>query len=99
LTSIKRYQHEFGNVVLKEGFLSVEACSQRTYAWSLKALRPSLQLIVNGFDISDTLLCSALGRKDGKVYETLLELACESPVNETQPHPAMLKHVKPLARL
>lgn len=92
---------EFGSEILRQGVLSAEAFKavRGLMPELLKELRPSLQLLVNGFDFSDTFLCSALGRQDGKVYETLLELARGNPVNETQPHPAILKHVKPLVRL
>jgi acyl-CoA oxidase len=92
---------EFGSFCIKGGlFTAADITTLRSLIPVLfKELRPSLHLIVNSFDFSDTFLCSALGRKEGKVYETLLGLARDNPVNLVQPHPAVLKYVKPLARL
>mmetsp|Transcript_28688 Transcript_28688/g.51071 ORF Transcript_28688/g.51071 Transcript_28688/m.51071 type:complete len:639 (-) Transcript_28688:121-2037(-) len=92
---------ELGNAALREGILEIadikqlKACIPELF----KALRPHLLTIMNSFDFSDSFLCSALGRQDGNVYEALLNLAKGNPVNQTQPHPFILKHVKPLAKL
>lgn len=92
---------ELGGAILRERIVSPAVFKQikASLPVILKELRPNLQLIVSSFDFSDTFLCSALGRKDGQVYEALLALAKSNPVNKTQPHPGILKYVKPLARL
>lgn len=92
---------EFGSVILREQLISAAVFSaiKASLPQLFKELRPNLLTIVNSFDYSDTFLCSALGRKDGQVYEALLELAKSNPVNKAQPNPSILKHVKPLARL
>ena len=44
--------------------------------------------LVDGFGFEDYLLNSCLGRKDGNVYEALLEAAKRSPFNATDEGPA-----------
>lgn len=44
----------------------------------MDSLRPNAVALVDAFDIPDRVLNSALGRYDGKVYETLYELAKKS---------------------
>ena len=44
--------------------------------------------LVDGFGLEDYLLNSCLGRKDGNVYEALLEAAKRSPFNATDEGPA-----------
>ena len=39
--------------------------------------------IADSFDIPDRILCSVLGRRDGHVYENLLEWAKQSEPNQT----------------
>lgn len=44
-------------------------------------LRPECVALVDAFDISDTVLNSALGKHDGKVYEALFAAAKSSVMN------------------
>ena len=44
-------------------------------------LRPECVALVDAFDISDTVLNSALGKQDGRVYEALFEAAKSSAMN------------------
>ena len=44
-------------------------------------LRPECVALVDAFDISDTVLNSALGKYDGKVYEALYAAAKTSALN------------------
>ena len=44
-------------------------------------LRPETIALVDAFDISDTVLNSALGSYDGRVYEQLFESARTSAMN------------------
>ncbi|XP_011207579.2 probable peroxisomal acyl-coenzyme A oxidase 1 [Bactrocera dorsalis] len=53
---------------------------------ALKKLRPDAVAIVDGFDYHDRLLSSTLGSYAGNVYESLFELAKQSPLNQ-QPVP------------
>jgi acyl-CoA oxidase len=48
----------------------------------LNALRPDAVSIVDAFDIPDRVLCSALGRFDGNVYEQLYVSARKTNVNQ-----------------
>ena len=41
----------------------------------LKQLRPEALALVQAFEYDDNTLCSAIGRSDGKAYETLLDWA------------------------
>ena len=47
----------------------------------MKMLRPDVIALVESFDISDTILNSALGSSDGKVYEKLFNAAENSAMN------------------
>ncbi|CAO3625184.1 unnamed protein product [Cunninghamella blakesleeana] len=49
----------------------------------LKDIRPEAVALVDSFDFPDYLLNSALGEKDGKVYERLTEMAEKEPLNHT----------------
>jgi len=48
----------------------------------LAKIRPNSVALVDSFDFTDRELRSVLGRKDGQVYENLLEWAKKSPLNE-----------------
>eukprot|EP01119_Soliformovum_irregulare_P011146 TRINITY_DN2776_c0_g1_i1.p1 TRINITY_DN2776_c0_g1~~TRINITY_DN2776_c0_g1_i1.p1 ORF type:complete len:666 (-),score=227.53 TRINITY_DN2776_c0_g1_i1:202-2058(-) len=50
----------------------------------LQKIRPEAVALVDAWNFSDRTLNSALGRYDGKVYETMLEWAQKDPLNETQ---------------
>lgn len=47
-------------------------------------LRPDAVAIVDSFDFSDRELHSVLGRRDGNVYEAMLEWAKHSELNKTE---------------
>ena len=51
---------------------------------------------MDAFDIPDRVLCSALGRYDGNVYEALLESAKRAPLNQTDPFDGHKQLVKRL---
>lgn len=67
---------ELGSVIFREGILGVDdfKAIKASLDGLFKSLRPYLHMIVDSFDFSDAFLCSALGRKDGLVYATLLNL-------------------------
>nr|CAD7400440.1 unnamed protein product [Timema cristinae] len=48
----------------------------------LAQIRPNAVSIVDSFDICDEVLSSALGARDGRVYERLFEEAAKSPLNK-----------------
>ncbi|KAL3130658.1 hypothetical protein ABBQ38_008049 [Trebouxia sp. C0009 RCD-2024] len=60
---------------------------QQQYAL-LRELRPDAVALVDSFGFEDYLLNSSLGRKDGDVYRSLLEVAQRSPFNDTEEGPA-----------
>jgi acyl-CoA oxidase len=47
----------------------------------LNEIRPNAVSLVDAFLIPDALLSSALGRYDGKVYETMIDWASKEPLN------------------
>jgi len=49
----------------------------------LRVIRPNAVALVDAFDFPDALLCSVLGRYDGRVYESLYNWAAKSPLNKT----------------
>ncbi|XP_050419346.1 peroxisomal acyl-coenzyme A oxidase 1 [Patella vulgata] len=61
----------------------------------LSEIRPNAVAIVDGFDIPDAMLASALGRFDGQVYEALYQYARNSKLNKTEVSDAYYKHLKP----
>uniref|UniRef100_A0A183BLR8 ACOX domain-containing protein n=1 Tax=Globodera pallida TaxID=36090 RepID=A0A183BLR8_GLOPA len=48
---------------------------------SMQRIRPIALTVVDSFDFTDAELMSVLGRRDGNVYEHLLEWAKQSPIN------------------
>ena len=46
-------------------------------------LRPKIVSIIEAYDFSDTALCSAVGNSYGDIYETHLEWAKGSRLNQT----------------
>lgn len=54
----------------------------------LAEVRPDAVALVDGFGLTDYLLNSALGRKDGDVYRALYDMAQASPLNATPEGPA-----------
>nr|XP_033341565.1 probable peroxisomal acyl-coenzyme A oxidase 1 [Megalopta genalis] len=64
----------------------------------LAAIRPNAVGIVDGFDIRDEILCSALGAYDGNVYERLFAEAMKSPLNQTSVNESFQKYLKPFLK-
>lgn len=54
--------------------------------------------IVDGFDIDDDILCSALGAYDGNVYERLFQEAMKSPLNNETVNISFEKYLKPFIK-
>lgn len=65
----------------------------------LKEVRPDAVALTDAFDWSDAELKSVLGRKDGRVYEALLESAKKDPLNAKEPVEDYLDIVRPLKAL
>lgn len=66
----------------------------------LDELRPELVSFTDAFGLLDSSLNSALGRSDGKVYETLYEWASKSnPMNDGKPNEGFMKYLKPVMGL
>ncbi|KAK0541646.1 hypothetical protein OC845_006958, partial [Tilletia horrida] len=65
------------------GFIDREqfALLRGTVQKTLAELRPNAVALVDSFAIPDYLLNSALGRSDGKVYESLFDFALREPLN------------------
>ncbi|KAK0541787.1 hypothetical protein OC845_006895 [Tilletia horrida] len=61
----------------REQFALLRATVQKTLA----ELRPNAVALVDSFAIPDYVLNSALGRSDGKVYESLFDFALREPLN------------------
>lgn len=61
-------------------------------------IRPNAVGIVDGFDIPDGILCSALGAYDGNVYERLYAAAQKSPLNKATDNKAFHLYIKPFIR-
>lgn len=62
----------------------------------VRELRPNALALVDSFGIPDFQLNSALGRKDGNVYQALLDSARASPLNASAEGPAWDPVLKPL---
>jgi acyl-CoA oxidase len=62
----------------------------------LALLRPNAVALVDAFGLTDYELNSALGRGDGDVYRSLLEMARGSPLNESEEGPAWEGVLKPV---
>ncbi|CAK9824359.1 Probable peroxisomal acyl-coenzyme A oxidase 1 [Anthophora retusa] len=54
--------------------------------------------IVDGFDISDDILCSTLGAYDGNVYERMFTEAMKSPLNQQSVNISFEKYLKPFLK-
>eukprot|EP01080_Neovahlkampfia_damariscottae_P010159 gene10159-2579_t len=74
-------EHQWADVItLKELKLARNAISVL-----LKELRPDAVALVDSFDIPDRVLCSAIGKSDGNIYEELFEAAKRSEINQQDP--------------
>eukprot|EP01065_Artemidia_motanka_P020324 TRINITY_DN2433_c7_g1_i1.p1 TRINITY_DN2433_c7_g1~~TRINITY_DN2433_c7_g1_i1.p1 ORF type:complete len:702 (+),score=237.82 TRINITY_DN2433_c7_g1_i1:62-2167(+) len=61
----------------------------------LAEIRPDAVTLVDAFEFPDNVLCSALGRYDGNVYETLFAAAQASPLNSEDPFPGYENALRP----
>nr|CAD7427770.1 unnamed protein product [Timema monikensis] len=61
-------------------------------------IRPNAVSIVDSFDICDEVLSSALGARDGRVYERLFEEAAKSPLNKEPVNKSFHKYLKPFLK-
>ncbi|KAI8467455.1 MAG: acyl-CoA dehydrogenase/oxidase C-terminal [Monoraphidium minutum] len=89
---------ELGMAALLEGgYLSgAQAAGARAASRGLlSVLRPDAVALVDAFGFEDYMLNSALGRSDGDVYRSMLEMAEASPLNATQEGPAWETVLKP----
>lgn len=64
----------------------------------LSKIRPNAVGFVDGFDIPDEVLNSALGAYDGNVYERLYAEAQKSPLNQQPVPDAFEKYLKPFMK-
>ncbi|KAK2584941.1 hypothetical protein KPH14_002534 [Odynerus spinipes] len=64
----------------------------------LTAIRPNAVGIVDGFDIRDEILGSALGAYDGDVYQRLYDEAMKSPLNQQSVNESFHKYLKPFLK-
>mmetsp|Transcript_9065 Transcript_9065/g.12148 ORF Transcript_9065/g.12148 Transcript_9065/m.12148 type:complete len:713 (+) Transcript_9065:72-2210(+) len=69
------------------GHLSVsQGEALRQFIWDLlQKVRPNAIAFTDAFEFTDNILNSALGRHDGRVYESLYAAAKASPLNKTDP--------------
>lgn len=65
---------------------------------SLTKIRPNAVGIVDGFDIPDSILASALGAYDGNVYERLFAEAQKSPLNQEPVNKSFHLYLKPFMK-
>ncbi|XP_015514443.1 probable peroxisomal acyl-coenzyme A oxidase 1 isoform X1 [Neodiprion lecontei] len=64
----------------------------------LSQIRPNAVGIVDGFDIRDEVLGSALGAYDGNVYERLYAEAMKSPLNQESVNKSFQLYLKPFLK-
>uniref|UniRef100_A0A1A9VP24 Acyl-CoA oxidase C-terminal domain-containing protein n=1 Tax=Glossina austeni TaxID=7395 RepID=A0A1A9VP24_GLOAU len=64
----------------------------------LKRLRPNVVTLVDGFDLHDRILDSALGAYDGNVYEKIFAAAKKSPLNKEAFNGSFHKYLRPLMK-
>ncbi|TKR72830.1 hypothetical protein L596_020225 [Steinernema carpocapsae] len=64
----------------------------------LARLRPNAVALVDSLDFSDRELHSVLGRRDGNVYQALLEWAQQSQLNKTDVLPTFEKYLGPMMK-
>lgn len=64
----------------------------------LTKIRPNAVGIVDGFDIPDKILSSALGAYDGNVYERLFLEAKKSPLNQEPVNRSFELSLKPFMK-
>ncbi|KAL1916383.1 uncharacterized protein VTP21DRAFT_5574 [Calcarisporiella thermophila] len=62
----------------------------------LKKIRPNAVALVDSFGLPDYFLNSALGRRDGRVYETLTKMVEGEPLNSVDVVPSYEESIRPL---
>jgi acyl-CoA oxidase len=84
--------------LLEDGYMAgAQAAALRAAQRAhLALLRPNAVALVDAFGFTDYELNSALGRQDGDVYRSLLEMAQGSPLNESEEGPAWEAVLKPV---
>lgn len=71
---------------------------QARFEEMLAAVRPNAVGIVDGFNIRDEILASALGAYDGNVYQRLFDEAMKSPLNQESVNQSFHKYLKPFLK-
>ena len=93
----KLLQHPFG--LLESGYIQFYQIKliKNKKEILLEELRPEALGLVEAWGLPDNSLKSAIGKSDGKVYETLLDWAQnKNPLNEREVHESFEKYIKPL---
>lgn len=100
-SKIKTFSHLFSFVYLPQ-FTTIKESDiqqlQQKLEICLAKIRPNAVGIVDGFDIPDQILCSALGAYDGNVYERLFAEAQKSPLNKEPVNKSFHLYLKPFMK-
>jgi acyl-CoA oxidase len=87
------------NMISDMGAFELSVTQKQLVREALRALLPLIRNdligITDAFEFPDNVLNSALGRHDGKVYESLYAAAKLSPLNRQDPFPGYAEHLKP----
>ncbi|TKR69693.1 hypothetical protein L596_021818 [Steinernema carpocapsae] len=86
--------------LLEDGFINGQQLSyvQKAVYKLLEKIRPNAVSIVDSWAFDDRQLKSVLGRRDGNVYEHMLEWAKFSELNKTDVIPAFDKYLGPMMK-
>ncbi|CAG8512053.1 7683_t:CDS:2 [Ambispora leptoticha] len=85
LFALSTMEKEVGEFMMSGYLTSQQATLLKAQVLALLVeLRPNILSLVDAFYIPDFLLHSALGRADGRVYETMLEWAVKEPLNSVR---------------
>ena len=97
LFTLHTLEEELGEFT-EDGYLSMQqvALVRGNVRDLLNAIRPDAVALVDSFNLSDHELNSALGRYDGRAYETLYEWAQQSPLNKTQVTSGYADYLRPM---
>uniref|UniRef100_A0A7S2RBW8 Acyl-coenzyme A oxidase n=1 Tax=Mucochytrium quahogii TaxID=96639 RepID=A0A7S2RBW8_9STRA len=91
------------NIVEDLGSFQFTALQKRSIRQAVYGLLPVIRndavALVDSFEFSDNILNSAIGRWDGRVYESLYNAARLSPLNEQDPFPGYTEHLRPILDL
>ncbi|KAI8886274.1 acyl-CoA oxidase [Backusella circina FSU 941] len=84
LFALHTMERELGDFLVS-GYLNAEqsAILKQQVVLLLEQIRPEAVALVDAFALPDYYLHSALGRYDGKVYETMTAMAEQEPLNQT----------------